>query len=87
MKLSTAAFENGEILLADSLPNDEIEAWKDREEFFIQGQLGTYYISFNVQKPPLDDPKVRRALMLAIDRVYICEQIWASPVNNLQVLS
>ena len=70
-----AAFENGEILLADSLPNDEIEAWKDREEFFIQGQLGTYYISFNVQKPPLDDPKVRRALMLAIDRVYICEQI------------
>ena len=70
-----AAFENGEILLADTFPNDEIDAWKDKEEFFIQSQLGTYYISFNVQKAPLDDPKVRRALMLAIDRVYICEQI------------
>ena len=52
-----AAFENGEILLADTFPNDEIDAWKDKEEFFIQSQLGTYYISFNVQKAPLDDPR------------------------------
>lgn len=70
-----AAFENGEILFADDMPNDEIEAWKDRDEFYIQGQLGTYYISFNVQKEYLNDPKVRKALTLAIDREFICEQI------------
>lgn len=70
-----AAFENGDILLADSMPNDEIDAWKDREEFIIQPQLGTYYISFNTQREPLNDPRVRKALTLAIDREYICTQI------------
>lgn len=66
-----AAFQNEEILLADSIPNDEIEAWKDEPEFNIQGQLGTYYICFNVEKEPLNDPKVRKALTLAIDREFI----------------
>ncbi len=70
-----AAFENGDILLADSMPNDEIDAWKDREEFIIQPQLGTYYISFNTQREPLNDPRVRKALTLAIDREFICTQI------------
>lgn len=70
-----AAFENEQILLADSMPNDEIETWRDRKEFNIEGQLGTYYVSFNVQKPPLDNPKVRKALTLAIDREYITENI------------
>lgn len=70
-----AAFQNEEILLADSIPNDEIEAWKDREEFNIQGQLGTYYISFNTQREPLNDPRVRKALTLAIDREFICKNI------------
>lgn len=70
-----AAFQNGEILLADSMPNDEIEAWKDKSEFNIEGQLGTYYISFNVTKPPLDNPKVRKALTLAIDRDFIVTKI------------
>jgi oligopeptide transport system substrate-binding protein len=70
-----AAFENGEILLADSMPNDEIDAWRDKKEFNIEGQLGTYYISFNVKKPPLDNPKVRKALTLAIDREFITTNI------------
>jgi len=70
-----AAFENGEILFADSMPNDEIDAWRSKPEFNLQGQLGTYYVSFNVQKPPLDNPLVRKALILAVDRNYIVEKI------------
>jgi oligopeptide transport system substrate-binding protein len=70
-----AAFKNEEILLASSIPNDEIDAWRDKKEFNIEGQLGTYYISFNVKKPPLDNPKVRKALILAIDREYITTNI------------
>lgn len=70
-----SAFETGEILFADSWPNDEIDAWRDKPEFNIAGQLGTYYVSFNVTKPPLDNPKVRKALTLAIDREWICKNI------------
>jgi len=70
-----AAFQKGEILFADSMPNDEIDAWRDKPEFNLEGQLGTYYISFNTQKPYLDNPKIRQALTLAIDREYIVREI------------
>lgn len=70
-----AAFENGEILLADTMPTDEIEAWQDKPEFHKEGQLGTYYVSFNTKKAPLDNAKVRKALTLAIDRDYIVTNI------------
>jgi oligopeptide transport system substrate-binding protein len=69
------AFKNEEILFADSMPNDEIDAWRDKPEFNLQGQLGTYYISFNVTKPPLDNPLVRKALILAVDRQFIVDNI------------
>lgn len=70
-----AAFKNGEILFADSIPTDEIDAWKDKPEFNLHSQLGTYYISFNVTKPPLNNPMVRKALVLAVDREYIVKNI------------
>jgi len=70
-----AAFKNGEILFADSMPVDEIDAWRDKPEFNLKGQLGTYYVSFNVTKPPLNNPMVRKALVLAVDRDYIVKNI------------
>ena len=69
------AFQKGEILLADSMPTDEIDAWRDKPEFHLEPQLGTYYVSYNVTKPPLDNVKVREALTLAVDREFIVEQI------------
>jgi len=70
-----AAFQNNEIAFADSMPNDEIDAWRNKPEFNLAGQLGTYYVSFNVKKAPLDNPLVRKALILAVDRDYICVNI------------
>lgn len=72
------AFQQGEILFADQMPNDEIDAWRDKPEFHLEGQLGTYYISFNTQKAPLDNPLVRQALILAVDRDWICVNIGKS---------
>lgn len=72
------AFKQNEILFADQMPNDEINAWRDKEEFNLAGQLGTYYVSFNVKKAPIDNPLVRRALILAVDRDWICVNIGQS---------
>lgn len=69
------AYMNGDILFADSMPNDEISTWQDKADFNKQGQLGTYYVSFNVTKAPLDNKLVREALTLAVDRDYIAVQI------------
>jgi len=69
------AFKNGEILFADSIPQAEIEAWKDKKEYHVIPQLGTYYISYNVQKEPLNNPKVRQALTLALDREWLCKNV------------
>lgn len=73
-----SAFQNGTILFADAMPNDEIDAWKEKAEFHLNGQLGTYYVSFQTQQPPLDNPKVRQALTLAIDREWIVTNIGKS---------
>lgn len=70
-----SAYQNGEILFADSMPQQEIDTWRDSDEFFIEGQLGTYFIAFNTEVEPYDDPLVRQALSLAIDRNFIVEEI------------
>jgi oligopeptide transport system substrate-binding protein len=70
-----AAFKNGDIVLADSLPNDELDTLKTTPEYNSIGQLGTYFICFQTQKAPFDDVKVRQALSLAVDRNFIVEQI------------
>ncbi|MGE4272699.1 MAG: ABC transporter substrate-binding protein [Desulfitobacterium sp.] len=72
------AFQQNEILFADKMPNDEIDAWREKPEFNLEGQLGTYYVTYNVTKAPLDNPLVREALTLAVDRQWIVENIGKS---------
>ena len=69
-----SAFKNGEILMGDDLPSEEIDAMKDNG-LVVESQLGTYYLSINTQKDVLNNEKVREALSLAIDRNYLVEKI------------
>jgi oligopeptide transport system substrate-binding protein len=51
-------------------PNEPLNA-----EFHESEQLDTFYIGFNVEEPPFDNPNVRRALGMAIDREAIASTI------------
>lgn len=70
-----AAYQTNEVQMIDSVPNDEIQALSAQSDFHKEGQIGTYYVSYNTTNEYLKNPKVREALTLAIDRKYICEQI------------
>ncbi len=70
-----AAYETGELLLIEDVPTDEIEALSGNADFYKEGQIGTYYVSYNTENEILKNPLVRKALTLAVDREYICEEI------------
>jgi ABC-type transport system substrate-binding protein len=65
-------YENGDLESALVGIND-IDRVNDptsplNKELFVGPQLSTCFIVFNVNKPPFDDPKVRQAFSLAINR-------------------
>ncbi|MDO8613851.1 MAG: peptide ABC transporter substrate-binding protein [Dehalococcoidia bacterium] len=72
-------YENDEIDITGVGIND-IERIRDpseplNAEFTESPSLDTYYIGFNTQEPPFDDPKVRRAFAMAIDKQVLAEVV------------
>ncbi len=65
----------GEIHYADRLPLDLIPELLGREDFSPAPFLATYFYRVNVTRPPLDDPRVREALSLGLDRRSLCERV------------
>ena len=85
-----ANFMSGAWQLIDDVPTNEIASLKDEypDEFFIQGQIGTYYVCWNVNASVLPEgsdlsgveaeqaqAEIRNAISLLFDRNYIVEDI------------
>lgn len=59
----------------DLIPTHIVDKLMDRSDFHQYDYLGTYFLRFNTTVYPLNIPKVRQALSLAIDRSRITERI------------
>jgi ABC-type oligopeptide transport system substrate-binding subunit len=79
-----ANYKTGAYDMIDDMPTEELETIaKDYpDEYKVQGQLGTYYVCFNINSTTfskadteLKRQLLRKGLSLLIDRNYICEEI------------
>ncbi|MCL5290772.1 MAG: peptide ABC transporter substrate-binding protein [Bacillota bacterium] len=68
-------FQSGQIDIQDQVPVQEMASLKDSKDLKISPDVSVYFYRFNVTKKPMDNPKVRKALTLAIDRQSIVENV------------
>ena len=82
---SYSAYQTGEVLFIKDVPTEEIPSLEGNAEFHVEPIIGTYYLSLNTEREPFNDPKVRKALSLAIDREYVANTLMQgtySPASN-----
>jgi len=70
-----SAYQTGEVSMIKDVPTEEIPALKGKEEFHVEPGMGISYIDFQNQKEPFNNPDVRKALSLAIDRDYLANTV------------
>jgi oligopeptide transport system substrate-binding protein len=71
-------YRAGDIDITDTVPNEQVPFIKSMlgAEYHVAPWLGVYYLGFNQTQPPFkDNPKLREALTLAIDRQMLIEKV------------
>src|SRR5947199_7200557 len=73
-----ASLLKGEVDLITQVPPDQGERVKSNPTTTVIGALygGLYVLAVNSKRPPLDNPLVKQALSLAIDREIIVKELW-----------
>ncbi len=59
----------------DMFPAELADTLRERPDFHRYDYLGAYFVRINCTRKPFDDPRVRRALALVVDRSRIVERI------------
>jgi oligopeptide transport system substrate-binding protein len=71
-------FRAGQVHVTYGLPSAKIAHYREKEPAVYRADpiLANWWIRCNTARPPLDNPKVRRALTLAVDRAAIARAIY-----------
>lgn len=70
-----AMFDAGQIDIAENPPIEELSRLLSDGTAELFPDLSIYYYMFNVEQKPFDDPRVRRAFALAIDRQALIDNV------------
>jgi len=71
-------YQSGQVDIAwdkNVIPVELLDVLLRRPDFHVFNFLGSYFIRCNVTRKPFDDPRVRRALALAVDKNRIVKKI------------
>lgn len=77
VRTEETAFQAGRLHLTSTVSPDRISVFRreNPDELRTDPYLGLYFFRINVTRPPFNDPRVREALNLAIDRRMIVERV------------
>jgi len=84
--VALTAFRSGELDIGNAVPPVEIPALTAEGVLATRPLLGTYYICYNCEVAPYNNPLVRKALTLAVDRDYIANTVMQGtfmPANSI----
>jgi oligopeptide transport system substrate-binding protein len=71
-------YERGQVDIVwdkELIPSELMDVLLQRPDFHTFDFLGTYFFRFNVTRKPFDDPRVRKAFALAVDKERIVKKI------------
>ncbi|HJO95866.1 MAG TPA: peptide ABC transporter substrate-binding protein [Victivallales bacterium] len=71
------AFRSGQLHVTYTVPTSKIGVYEKKNPGIIKitPYLGTYYLIFNVNKKPYNNPLLRKALSLAVNRVNLAKYV------------
>ncbi len=73
------AFRSGQLHVTYGFPTTRLATYLANKSpaLRVSPRLGSHWLHLNTTKPPLNDPRVRRALAFAIDRPLLAEKVLA----------
>ena len=70
-----SGFNSGDLDFIEDVPQAELPSLIASGDLKIVDYIGTYYVCYQTQKAPFDDPRVRQAFTLAVNRTFIVDKV------------